>query len=603
MSLPSRDGERTSRTLAAVSGPGAGDVAASEHLALVTTRHGAVLATPDRTWPVPGDELAAVLRRVDAEVAPRWVWWSAGATTTTVLRADPSLRLRRCWDLAAVHRILHGGHADDPAHVWAGVAGLDVGLRPTSGQLDLLRPDGDDGDPLEPVRPDGHLRPDWADGGWALGPDDQVGRRGVRWARLALEAAEHQLETLRGLDVGGDAVHTAWSESAAALVAVELGATGLPVHRETVEDVVRQVAGPRPESPADEAGARAGRDAGALALLPDTDLRNPAAVRAALARLGFDLPDTRSWRLERLGPHPAVEALLAWRKAERMVTTYGYRWLDAHLGDDGRLRGAWSGSDGGAGRMTALAGLHSMPRELRVAVRAEPGHLLVRADLGQVEPRVLAAVSGDPALAAAAREDDLYARVAAQLGVERGVAKVAVLAAMYGQTSGAAGEALRDMERTYPVALAYLRRAQERGRDGVGVRTFGGRLVPMWPVEEVPPEAGAAAVSAYRAVLASRGRFARNAVVQGAAAELFKAWTAGVRARLAAAGAGEVVLCLHDELLLHVWSDAAVDVAAEVVDELGSTATRWARCAARGVDQVRFVADVRVIERWSDAKD
>ena len=36
-----------------------------------------------------------------------------------------------------------------------------------------------------------------------------------------------------------------------------------------------------------------------------------------------------------------------------------------------------------------------MPAEMRPAVVAEPGHVFIRADLGQIEPRVLAAVSGD----------------------------------------------------------------------------------------------------------------------------------------------------------------------------------------------------------------
>lgn len=587
-----------------MTGPGPGDLRPGAPLALVVSPHGAVLADGTRTWDVGTRDLAAVLRAVDEAVGPRWVWWSAADAVTTSLRQDPALRLRRCWDLAAVHRLLHGGSSDDAAHVWAGVSGADARARPGSGQLDLLHPGGDDGDPDEPVRPDGHLNPDWAAGGWQLGNAAAVRTRAARWASLALRARRRQEESLVGLDVAGDTLHTAWSESAAALACVELATTGLPVDRVVAETVVRNVSGPRPDGPADEPRVRAQRDSAVLRHLPGTDLRNPASVRVGLAALGLDLPDTRSWRLERMvGAHPVVGVLLAWRKAERVATTYGYRWLDEHLGDDGRLRGAWSGSDGGAGRMTALAGLHSMPRELRVAVRAEPGHLLVRADLGQVEPRVLAATSGDPALAAAARQDDLYARVAAQLGVERPVAKIAVLAAMYGQTSGAAGAALRDMERTYPVALEHLRRAQDAGRDGVAVRTYGGRLVRMGDVDEVPPEAGAAAVSAYRAVLAARGRFARNAVVQGAAAELFKAWTAGVRARLAASGAGDVVLCLHDELLLQVRAETADDVAHGLVDELDRTAARWARSDARGVAPVRFVADVRVVERWSDAKD
>ena len=45
--------------------------------------------------------------------------------------------------------------------------------------------------------------------------------------------------------------------------------------------------------------------------------------------------------------------------------------------------------------------------------------VFVRADLGQIEPRVLAAVSGDRALAAACATDDLYAPVARSLGVGR----------------------------------------------------------------------------------------------------------------------------------------------------------------------------------------
>ena len=129
--------------------------------------------------------------------------------------------------------------------------------------------------------------------------------------------------------------------------------------------------------------------------------------------------------------------------------------------------------------MTAQAGLHNLPAVLRRAIVAEPGHVLVRADLGQIEPRVLAAVSGDPAFAAATRADDLYAPVAAALGVPRPVAKVAVLAAMYGQRTGAAGQALRDLQRAFPVAMSFLDEAYAAGLAGQPVRTCGGRAIPM----------------------------------------------------------------------------------------------------------------------------
>jgi len=215
----------------------------------------------------------------------------------------------------------------------------------------------------------------------------------------------------------------------------------------------------------------------------------------------------------------------------------------------------------------------------------------VRADLGQIEPRVLAAVSGDPALTTAADTDDLYAPVATRLGVPRDVAKVAVLAAMYGQRSGAAGQAFRAMEVAYPVAMAYLDAADEAARLGHDLRTHGGRLVRVGrPDDDSDP------VTERRAA-AARGRYGRNAVVQGAAAEMFKAWAATVRARLAPSAA-RIVLCLHDELLVHAPADDGAEIAALVDECLREAAARW-----RPPGQaVRFVADVSVVRRWSDVR-
>jgi DNA polymerase-1 len=97
-------------------------------------------------------------------------------------------------------------------------------------------------------------------------------------------------------------------------------------------------------------------------------------------------------------------------------------------------------------------------------------------------------------------------------------------------------------------------------------------------------------------MVAGRGRFARNAVVQGAAAELFKAWAATVRLTTRHLGA-QIVLCLHDELLLHVPIESAAETAAAVDDALIASARRWT-----GSDTVRFVSDTSIISRWSDAK-
>jgi DNA polymerase-1 len=539
-------------------------------------------------WALATSQPAAAVAGLETEFRPRWVWWSQ---QTPLDLARAGVRVATCWDLVAVHRLIFGGWRSDPALIWAALHDLDPDSMPGTGQLDLFGGAGDEGtDPEDPVRPDGHLRPEWAGGGWARDP-----RRLARWAWTALRASMLQQQRLAAAPAAGDVAATARSESAAELLCAELTVDGLPIDLARAEQIIASFAGPRPRDAAEAAAARERRDGAVLRLVPNTqdiDLRNPAQVRTLLARVGIDVPNTRSWRLERFsGAHPVVEALLVWRKAERIATTFGYEWLARNVGPDARLRGAWSGSDGAAGRMTAQAGLHNLPADLRPAVAAPAGHVLVRADLGQIEPRVLAAISGDRALARATQDDDLYAPVASRLDVERPVAKLAVLAAMYGQTSGAAGQALQAMDSAYPVAMRYLREAYEAGHAGRPVRTYGGRLVRMW---QTPAGLDA---EQERATLASRGRFARNAVVQGAAAELFKAWAVTVRAR-GLAWQARVVLCLHDELLVQAPVEHGPAVQRLLTDCLAEAAARWAPDGS-----VRFVADVSVLERWSQAKD
>jgi DNA polymerase-1 len=568
-----------------------------DSLALTVSPAGAGLWTASGGWAVAGQlpETVAALGRVEQRWRPRWVWWSANATAAPLVRAG--LRVAVCWDVSAVHRLLAGGTDDEPARVWAVLAGLDPAGAPRTGQLDLLGASVDDDagrDAEAPVLASGHLRAEWASGGWRRTPE-----RLGRWAGLAWSARQRQLDVLADVDCTGDPVATAHSESGAALLCVELENDGLPLDRARAEELVAAACGERPRDQVHETALRQARDDAVLRYVPSValpvDLRNPVQVRAALAHIGVDVPDTRSGRLEAWRhAHPLVEALLTWRKADRIATTYGYRWLDEHVGPDDRLRGAWAASDGAAGRMTAQAGLHNLPAELRPAVAAEAGHVLVRADLGQVEPRVLAAVSADESLAAATEDDDLYLPVARRLGVDRPVAKVAVLAAMYGQTSGAAGQALEGLERAYPVAMRYLRSAYDQGRSGRAVRTHGGRLVRMYTLPESLDERG------HRAAVNARGRFARNAVVQGSAAELFKAWAATVRTACRPLDA-RIVLCLHDELLVHAPEQVGERVADVLRSTLADVTAGWARRLGHG-PRVRFVADVSVVQRWSQAK-
>ena len=535
-----------------------------------------------------GEVVDAVARHVAAR-GDRLVWWSAAVDARPlVARGIP---VARCWDVAEAHRLLHGGWQADAQLAWAAAHALPSDALPAARRGDLFDFSGTDAAAAEAgavVRSDGYLSPDAGTADWA--PDDATL---VAWARAALVCADRQRAQLD--ELGQRPPATAQSESAAALLCEELSRDGLPIDRVELERLIALSAGPRPRDDAEARRIRRERDLAVLRNVPgreSTDLRNPAQVRELLAAVGVEVPNTRKWVLEPFRDnHPVVAALLEWRKAERIATTYGYHWLDAHVAADDRLRGGWTACDGAAGRMTAQNGLHNLPAELRPAVAAAADHVFVRADLGQVEPRVLAAVSGDPAFAAATRADDLYAPVAQRLGVERPVAKVAVLAAMYGQRSGAAGEALKGLERAYPVAMGLLDDAYAAGVRRAPLRTWGGRLIRLDSVlgGEVPAEQVAARDAA-------RGRFARNAVIQGAAAELFKAWAATVRATTRDLGA-QIVLCLHDELLIHVPAEHAPEATRRVEQALTDSARRWT-----GSTGVRFVADTSVVRRWADAK-
>ncbi|HEV3067875.1 MAG TPA: DNA polymerase [Streptosporangiaceae bacterium] len=601
-------------------GAGRGDL-----VGLAVSADGIVAVAADGVatgWVGSAGELAVA----DDQVRPRWATWSQEDAQRLVAQG---VRLATCWDVAAVHRLLFGGWRADPGFAWAHLRGLPLDGVPAPGpaapvgMADLFDAAREEESPpprtetpepaadAGPVGADGYLRLDWTRGGWAESPE-----RLLAWARLVMQAAELQWAALeagagepgggaaragggaaeagaqvrRGsVGIGGaSAVATVRAESTVELLCAELSADGLPMDRDAAEQVLAGFIGPRPRGDAQAAAMRAARDGAVLRHAPagvTADLRSPVQVRSLLAAAGVEVPDTRAWRLEEFkDTSPLVAALLEWRKAERIATTYGYGWLDESLGPDGRLRGAWTGSDGAAGRMTASNGLHNMPAAIRRAVIAAQGHLFVRADLGQIEPRVLAAVSGDPALALATQADDMYLPVATELGVDRPTAKVAMIAAMYGQTTGHGGVAGRRMRAAYPVAMGYLDSADRAARAGRDLRTYGGRLVRM---------SGGIASPARTA---ARGRYGRNALVQGAAAELFKMWAVTVRARGPALGA-RIVLCLHDELLVHVAEEHADAAAALVGDCLAETARRW---APRG--GVRFIAETSVVRCWADAK-
>lgn len=342
-------------------------------------------------------------------------------------------------------------------------------------------------------------------------------------------------------------------DSAGALAAEEMHAEGIPWDPETHEAMLAEVLGPRVPAGTRPQGLqrlvtriREALDA------PELNPESQPELLRALHRAGIEARSTRKQDLEQIR-QPVGTDLLEYRKLSRLHSANGWAWLDTwvrqrrfHPTYDvaAVVSGRWGGHGGG---------VQQLPREIRTAVRADPGHVLVVADASQLEPRVLAAISGDRELAAAAADSDLYAAIAARaFDGDRKSAKVAMLGAMYGGTTGLSAAMAPRLAGTFPTATAFLERAARSGERGERVRTWLGRTSPA--PGPLPDDAGQGPARLSPAARA-QGRFTRNFVVQGTASEWAAAWLATLRTRLhRVAPEAHQVLFLHDEIMVHAPS-------------------------------------------------
>ena len=216
------------------------------------------LATARGSWALAWADPRGVIEPVERSIGPRWVLWSR---ETALELAGSGVRLARAWDLAAVHRLLFGGSAAECGRLWAGGQGLDPEALPTAAPHDLFSSITEDGDdPEEPVRADGHLRPEWTAGGWGASPS-----RLRRWAELGLQVAVLQHARLAELGAHPLALSTARSESVAELLCAEMTADGLPMDRATAEEILAGFVGNPAGSDEAEVAGRAARRRGAAA--------------------------------------------------------------------------------------------------------------------------------------------------------------------------------------------------------------------------------------------------------------------------------------------------------------------------------------------------
>src|SRR3712207_5140883 len=151
---------------------------------------------------------------------------------------------------------------------------------------------------------------------------------------------------------------------------------------------------------------------------PRLNLNSPKQITDAFRTLGIELPDTKVWTLLKID-HPAARALLEYRELQKKLGTYLETYPSFVHPKTGRIHANFLQCRVPTGRLACTnPNIQQIPHEdeFRRCFVAEEGNVLVIADYSQIELRILAEVSDDPAFVGAfQRGDDLHRLTAATM--------------------------------------------------------------------------------------------------------------------------------------------------------------------------------------------
>jgi DNA polymerase I len=242
-------------------------------------------------------------------------------------------------------------------------------------------------------------------------------------------------------------------------------------------------------------------------------------------------------------------------------------------------------------------------RRIRAAFVASPGYRLMSADYSQIELRVFAHITSDPAMTEAFKHgEDIHARTAREVfgaktkqeeSEARRLAKIVNFAIPYvigpfglaqrtGLTRAQAKKTIEDYYKTYTGVRRYMEETPKQVRESGVVRTIFGRIRPIPDIN-----------NRSHALRSRAEREAINAPIQGTAADLVKIAMIRVHERLRREKLGaRMILQVHDELLLEV-PDNEIDRTTEVVRAEMESVYELA---------VPLVVDVGAGKNWMEAK-
>ena len=277
--------------------------------------------------------------------------------------------------------------------------------------------------------------------------------------------------------------------------------------------------------------------------------------------------------------HEFPRLVLEWRALTKLKSTYLDALPLAIDPADGRVHTTYEQTGAATGRLASLdPNLQNIPmrtpqgRAIRRAFAAAPGHVLVGADYSQIELRVMAHLSGDPAmLEAFAAGEDIHASTARRifkLGGDvptelRSRAKVVNFGVMYGMGARSlaqqmglelaeAKEFIEGYFSAYAGVRRWLDRTVEDARENGWVQTEMGRR------RYLPALRG----GGMERSMAERA--AINTPIQGLAADIVKKAMLSVHSALSPNPRARLLLQVHDELVVECPAPDAAFVAERV---------------------------------------
>ena len=332
-----------------------------------------------------------------------------------------------------------------------------------------------------------------------------------------------------------------------------------------------------------------------------TELRLPRGRRN---KTGYS---TDATVLEELrGAHPVIDLVLEHREVEKLRSTYAEGLGPLIDRATGRIHTTFNQTVAATGRLSSQSpNLQNIPirtplgrRIRRAFVSGRPGAVLLAADYSQIELRVLAHMSGDPALLEAFRSGaDVHTRTAAAgFGVaesavtkeQRSVAKMLNFGIVYGMSDfGLAWRMGMAREEAAAFIDEYFKRYAQVRRYVIETKAFcleQGYVETLLGRRRYIPDMA----SRNGAVRGAAERMAINMPIQGTAADIMKIAMVRVHARLRDESYATAVLQVHDELVFEVARDRVTDLAELVRAEMSGAYAL----------EVPLIVDVRTGENW-----